>query len=662
MAVDLVSTVTLLHFNGADASTTFTDESGKVWTAAGNAQIDTAQSVFGGASGLFDGSGDYISTPQHADHDFGSGDFTIGGRLRTATIAGGERTLYYQGTNGYTPILIEFNGSALQLYMSSNGSSWDIASAKSFGNLSAETWYHFELDRSGNNFYLFLGGALIDTFSSAATLLTPPSTLQIGGSSGQEQYYNGWIDELYINKGLARHTEAFTPHTEELRGAESYDLSIAEEFGISEVLGEKHDDVMEDGFSFSDVLGEKHDDVMEESIDLADSQGIGFLKDIDEGLSVEDLHTVLWPKEIAETVDLADLSRVALVIQILDGLFIYDDTAPGWIVTVPDTLDISDAISNRLTLLISEWIAFTDSQVNNWDGVEVVPEALNLYDLAKDIQRFAKDIDESLVLTDLAKYIITVTVLDLLGFTELATAVKSLSGAVSESLTLSDDSTRGFEKIIEEALSAVDVTTVITSFFNTISESLTATDAATLTSLLGATITDRLVVTDTVTSKGTLYSILYETLRMNVTVEIDGEIWECYVLNTPKFHPSMYSGFDFNSYCVFEGRAFGANDTGIFELTGTTDAGATIHTGAILNETDFGMPNQKRFRRGYLGISGASPVMVFETEDGHRQAYAIDSQGKVVASADLKSKNWILSIADFDELSTIKLIPVILTK
>src|SRR5262245_47256258 len=52
-------TKVLLHFNGTDASTTITDDnsggSAHTWTAAGNAQIDTADYKFGAASGLFDG-------------------------------------------------------------------------------------------------------------------------------------------------------------------------------------------------------------------------------------------------------------------------------------------------------------------------------------------------------------------------------------------------------------------------------------------------------------------------------------------------------------------------------------------------------------------------------------------------------------------------------
>ena len=64
----------LLHADGTDASTTVTDSSlnAATMTPAGNAQIDTAQSVFGGASLLFDGTGDYVDTPVHARYDIGA--------------------------------------------------------------------------------------------------------------------------------------------------------------------------------------------------------------------------------------------------------------------------------------------------------------------------------------------------------------------------------------------------------------------------------------------------------------------------------------------------------------------------------------------------------------------------------------------------------------
>src|SRR5690606_36671645 len=75
-------TVSMLHMDGVDGATTFIDETGKAWTTHGNAQIDTEQYQFNGASALFDGTGDYIRTPSHGNFNFGNGNFTIDAWVR----------------------------------------------------------------------------------------------------------------------------------------------------------------------------------------------------------------------------------------------------------------------------------------------------------------------------------------------------------------------------------------------------------------------------------------------------------------------------------------------------------------------------------------------------------------------------------------------------
>src|SRR5512140_3292044 len=86
-ALDDDYTVSLLHMNGSDGSTVFWDESARLWTAAGNARIDTAQSKFGGASALFAGTGGYINTADSADWDTGPGDFTVDLWVRWNVVA-----------------------------------------------------------------------------------------------------------------------------------------------------------------------------------------------------------------------------------------------------------------------------------------------------------------------------------------------------------------------------------------------------------------------------------------------------------------------------------------------------------------------------------------------------------------------------------------------
>lgn len=78
-----LATVAGLHFDGADGSTAFTDVSGKTWTRNGTTTaLSTAVKKFGTASlrvGSTTGSAtnNGITTPDHADFHFGTGEWTI---------------------------------------------------------------------------------------------------------------------------------------------------------------------------------------------------------------------------------------------------------------------------------------------------------------------------------------------------------------------------------------------------------------------------------------------------------------------------------------------------------------------------------------------------------------------------------------------------------
>lgn len=226
---DDANTVSLLHFNEADGSTytkdvaanwsmdgaaQFYDEVGKVWTAAGNAQLDTAQYKWT-ASGYFDGSGDYIYTPDSDDFNIGSDDFTVDLWLRTASIGEGQAIAMVQMGASTSWLNLQRNASDLKFYMSANGSTWDIVNGLTIGTLSTNTWYHVAISRSGNNLYYFLDGTKIGTVDvTGVTFMDSTGNLYLG-SSGTDQWWNGWIEEFRISKGIARWTTDFTPPFEE---------------------------------------------------------------------------------------------------------------------------------------------------------------------------------------------------------------------------------------------------------------------------------------------------------------------------------------------------------------------------------------------------------------------------------------------------------------
>ena len=208
----------LLHMDGADTSTTFTDVSKNVLTvtAFGNAQVSTAQSKFGGASLLLDGTGDYIAATDNAGFDVGSGDFTIDLWARFISHPAASNALFAQsdGVDANTGISIDmFNVSRLYVQAGGavNGSAW-----ASFVPVN-DTWYHIEVARSGSTIYIFVDGVSLSVTIDTAFGTVPNSTAtaKIGSYQGTTGFVNGYIDEFRFTKGLARHTAGFTPPTEE---------------------------------------------------------------------------------------------------------------------------------------------------------------------------------------------------------------------------------------------------------------------------------------------------------------------------------------------------------------------------------------------------------------------------------------------------------------
>jgi hypothetical protein len=201
--------VSLLLFNGSDGSTTFTDESGKTWTAAGDAQIDTAQSKSGGASGLFDQSGDYIYSADDTDWHCPA-DFTIEMFIRPSSIgsrqficgqantgASDGRNLFEVAADGTVKFAQDFTGSS---------------SLAGVTALSVDTWYHIAASKEGSTLRLFVNGSLEDTVVYATTptdFASPFCIGRVGNYNGL--YYGGHIEDFRFINDTAIYTEAFTP-------------------------------------------------------------------------------------------------------------------------------------------------------------------------------------------------------------------------------------------------------------------------------------------------------------------------------------------------------------------------------------------------------------------------------------------------------------------
>ncbi|MCX6751581.1 MAG: LamG domain-containing protein [Candidatus Nomurabacteria bacterium] len=231
MAVDDTYTKLLLHMDGANASTTFTDEAGKTITAVGNAQISTAQSKFGGASGLFDGTGDYLSVPDNDDWDFWGGDFTVDFWVYP-TSAVGYHIIYWHGgtggvsSSGYIYLYGNNTSNTIQFGAVNAGTAYFDLYPATY-DISVNTWTHVAIVKSGTTIYCFING--VSKTPLYGTQLSGSMTTLTGDLHIGDRVSDGWspfvgnIDEFRVSKGIARWTANFTPPTRAYEPVETDD-------------------------------------------------------------------------------------------------------------------------------------------------------------------------------------------------------------------------------------------------------------------------------------------------------------------------------------------------------------------------------------------------------------------------------------------------------
>lgn len=209
----------LLHFDGTNGSTTATDSNiggaAHTWTAGGNAQLNTATVKFGSAAGLFDGAGDYFTTPDHADFTLGAGNWTVDFWFNASGSFGVTRRLAGQIDNAGSVASNAFGASMLASnviqYSVSNGA----ANTQLAGTTAITTagWHHFAAVRSGNTLYLFLDGVQQATAAFTGSIVDSSNSWSVGriGDLVSATEWVGSIDEFRLSVGIARWTANFTP-------------------------------------------------------------------------------------------------------------------------------------------------------------------------------------------------------------------------------------------------------------------------------------------------------------------------------------------------------------------------------------------------------------------------------------------------------------------
>ena len=201
------------HMAGANGGTTFTDTSASARTITrnGNAQTSTAQARIGSSSGLFDGTGDYLTAPDSADWDFGTGEFYVQMQIRPANITVRQMLIanYLNSTTGFVSQINLTSNGRWNVNLTGDGSEFDsnVVTGGSYLPIVAAAWQELGFGRvslGGTTFLaIFYEGEIVFLLPDSQSMSGSTFALYIGRLTTvvTTNDFNGHMQEVRVVKG-----------------------------------------------------------------------------------------------------------------------------------------------------------------------------------------------------------------------------------------------------------------------------------------------------------------------------------------------------------------------------------------------------------------------------------------------------------------------------
>ena len=211
-------TKVLLHLDGTNGSTTFTDVNAagvaNTWAAVGSSALSTSNFKFG-TSCLQVNPSFGVQTAAKTDLNVGSSDFAIDFWMNM----NGASTSGYSGLVGYGNSTI--NEANWSWYLNRVHLTGKLGVGLSNGATQVWTesgitdintgWHHIAMTRDAGTVRAFVDGILQYTFSANFALQGSVGFLKVGGCNSTSSFTGVLIDEVRYSIGTSRWTAAFTP-------------------------------------------------------------------------------------------------------------------------------------------------------------------------------------------------------------------------------------------------------------------------------------------------------------------------------------------------------------------------------------------------------------------------------------------------------------------
>ena len=195
---------------------TIVDRSGRAtFETIGNASTSSAIKKYGTGAMYFDGTGDTLLLPRGINNLFiTASNFTLEFWYRFASTPGASQYVYSVRQDGDNYLFIYATSSGWVFDTFSNGGQGPKITSSSLSHDNT-TFHHFALVYNSGTYTMYVDGSSVGSQANSSVLTTLNGyavslPYYIGSRANIDSYFNGYLDDFRITKGVARYTSNFT--------------------------------------------------------------------------------------------------------------------------------------------------------------------------------------------------------------------------------------------------------------------------------------------------------------------------------------------------------------------------------------------------------------------------------------------------------------------
>lgn len=318
--------------------------------------------------------------------------------------------------------------------------------------------------------------------------------------------------------------------------------------------------------------------------------------------------------EIRASAEIAAVVREPTVIDNYFSAFMSPGYLFAWgsleIASLADTVRVADSTSASLITVIADILALHGSVAVSLSASGRMADTIAFTDALKNV--FGAVLSDGYQLSEVisgSRYSI-VEAVDALVLSGVVTGYAQAIAVTAEVFALSDALNNVQIAATSDGMSLNETLAASIMAYASIVDEIMLSDDASMNGVFACAVHDTMVLDDSVTVSGLLAAVMRDELSLIGRLRIAGEPYSAYVINTATLGYSTYTGFNFGSMAVVQGKLYATADDGLYLLEGDDDDGSAIKTKVRTGLSSMGVSRMKRVPSAYIGIDTRGVVVI----------------------------------------------------